>query len=303
MAARVELASRAAEAWPVDAVHISTDALAQRHPHPRDATIRFDEGPHLYYVRDSPTPLPISGTGVVHALFDTLPSSAFIEAMRQETRAAKYAGMSDDDILAQWRATGARSSMDGTRMHAAIETYWNTYDPVTRTGFITRDPVLQCEMALFRQFLEHEFWPRELEPWRTEMIVHDDIQVAGSIDFIARSARTGEFYVFDWKRVREIKCSARGRNGFSPVLPAYKLENVNYVHYSLQLHLYRHMLMQHYGLPHIPVANLYLVVIHPNDASYSLVQCADLSHVVPHVFTKMPEIIARHTAHKNQEHQ
>ena len=292
MAARVALASRVAAAWPTDAVHICTNALALAHPHPRDATIEFDEGPHIYYVDGKP--LPISGTGVVHALFDAQPSSAFIAGMRPETRAAKYPGMSDDDILRAWQSAGAQASLDGTRMHAAIETYWNTYDCVARTGFVTRDPLLVREMALFRQFLEHEFWPRDLEPWRTEMIVHDNTHVAGSIDFVARSARTREFYIFDWKRVREIKHSARGRSGYSPVLPEYKLENVNFVHYSLQLHLYRYLLMRFYDIDPIPVTNLYMVVLHPQDVSYSLVQCADLSHVVPRIFAKMPEILERH---------
>jgi hypothetical protein len=78
MAARIAIEKRDACAWPCDAVHVSTDALATLNAHPRDATIQFDEAAHLYYVHGRAEALPISVTGVVHALFPQRESAFFL---------------------------------------------------------------------------------------------------------------------------------------------------------------------------------------------------------------------------------
>lgn len=308
MAARISVQARDPAAWPSDCIHVGTDALARQNPHPQDAEIRFDEGPHLYYVRGSETPVQISVTGICHSLFPAKSSRDFLQ-MNEQTRQTKYANMSDDDILRQWKRDADAASASGTMMHAAIETFFNTFDRQLRWGFLSRDPRLQIEMSMFRSWMQREFLPRGLVPFRTEMLVFggsdESTTVAGSIDFVAQrlapdGSKTDEFFIFDWKRAKDLKISVQGKFGWSDMLPQFKLENTNFVHYSIQLHVYRYIMMHFFNFPPIPVANLYLVVLHPSQTSYKMVQCADVSHVIPEIFRRMPDVIERYKQQKQK---
>jgi hypothetical protein len=295
MAARIAIEKRDPTAWPCDVVHLSTDALAALHAHERDATIRFDEDAHLYYVHGQSEPLPVSVTGVVHALYPKRDSAFFLGVMNPEKRKTQYGDATDAEVLQIWANKGKDSALRGTRMHAAIEGFMNTFDPVVQWGYLSRDPTLEDEMAKFAAFMRHEFLGKhKLEPWRTEMLVHNDAWLAGSIDMIARSTATGEFYVLDWKRVDPAKFQPSKFMDYSDLVPECKVPHTTLGEYSIQLHVYRHMLMEHYGFPYIPPNNLYLVVIHPSAVSYRMIQCLDLSHAVPKIMAKRDEIIARH---------
>lgn len=291
--ARIAITDRDVALWPRDACYLHTDALARQNRYPIDSEVRFDEGPHKYYIGNSDVPIRLSVTGVVHGLFEKFDSEKKVQEMNPEKKAKEYAGLTDDEIVELWKSRGKEASESGTRMHAAIETFFNTYNLAIRQGFITADPKLSVEMAMFKGWLRDEFDQRCLIPVRTEMIIHGG-GTAGSIDFLAKSYKTGEYYILDWKRIKEVNATCNGHFGYStaPFLSAYNLENVNLVHYSLQLHVYRYMLMKYCGFPDIPVRNLYLVVFHPNNDGYRMVQCRDYSHIVPIIFANMDKIEA-----------
>lgn len=290
MTSRVDVQQRDPSAWPVDVIHCSTDMLAKQNVLECDGHVRFDEGPHLYYVKDSPTPIRMSVTGVVHSLFAPFDAKAVLANMSAEKKMEKYPGQTDADIIKRWDEEGKRAAAAGTRMHAAIEVFFNTYDYFLQTGYLSTDPSLQIEMRLFRAWFTHEFLSRNLVPFRTELIIHGG-GTAGSIDMIAKQVHTGEFFILDWKRASKLEVSAKGNFGYATcaAVKQYNLEDVNFVHYSLQLHIYRYMLMQFCSFPPIPVRNLYLVVLHPNSAGYKMAQCHDYSHVVPKIFEHLQQ--------------
>ena len=83
-----------------------------------------------------------------------------------------------------------------------------------------------------------------------------------SIDMVYRRKSDGKFVIYDWKRSKEIKSD----NPFGSGLPPLEhLPDTNYWHYTMQLNVYKWMLEKYYGLE---VADLYLVILHPDQPSY-----------------------------------
>jgi hypothetical protein len=134
------------------------------------------------------------------------------------------------------------------------------------------DPSIK-ETPEWRYFMK--FWKdfgHDLEPYRSEWEVFTDslepikgerkIKLCGSIDMVFRRKSDGKFVIYDWKRSKEIK----SENPFSTGLaPLDHLPDTNYWHYTLQLNVYKWILETYYGLE---VADLYLVILHPDNPSY-----------------------------------
>jgi hypothetical protein len=279
--------------WPADLLDIDVTALAKKNPNESDSRVEFDHHTHTYRVDGGP-PLPISVSGLYKTLFPKDDSKQMCSKMSKYTRAKNYKGMTDDQILQQWETTRDNAALDGRRMHAAIEIFFNT-------GIVSKDPVLDREMKQFVEWYRTEFEAMQLVAHRTEQRLFSD-KVAGSPDLIARSSKTGEWYIFDWKRSDKIgkSMSVDGKFGYAEEPWAGRLENTNFNHYSLQLHTYRSLLMKEHGYPHIPVENLIIVAIHPNLPAAEALPCANVSSVVDRMLENIDYLIAKHKKRLNK---
>lgn len=86
--------------------------------------------------------------------------------------------------------------------------------------------------------------------------------------------------MFDWKRSKEIKSfnpHSKGKKG----TPLEDYDDCNFIHYSLQLHIYSYLLAKHYG---VHVKSMHLIVFHPNHGNYIKVECKDMSQVAKEIF-------------------
>ena len=93
-------------------------------------------------------------------------------------------------------------------------------------------------------------------------------------------------FQYDWKRCKDIKYDSdwkdRGQN-----LSVKHLPNTNYWHYSLQLNVYRKLLMKNYGLQ---VKELFLVQIHPDNNSFELHEVKILDKEVNDLFEQRTKL-------------
>lgn len=238
--------------------------LANKHPHPRDTYIAFEESTHTYTIThpethqiESTHDRYMSVTTWCHQHFEPFDEDKIIAKMMSSSRweQSKYYGMTVDDIKAQWEANRMEASQAGTRMHADIEAYYNNQPPDNTS----------IEYQYFQQFEEmrQRRFPT-LEPYRTEWIVfHEEWGLAGSIDMLYRDTSTNELWIYDWKRSKEIKKTNPWNSAITPEL--VHLPDSNYWHYALQLNTYRAILESKYGMR---VAGMCLVCLHPNHASY-----------------------------------
>jgi hypothetical protein len=233
--------------------------LSRINHHPRDDRIYFVEETHKYYV-DGSCVGNLSCTGFIHEFFGHFDAKGCIAKMRRN--AAKWAqspyfGMTDEEIIQKWSDNGKAASEAGTAMHLAIEQFLH--------GSAEEIIPEVKETPEWRYFMK--FWAdcgHDLEPYRSEWEVwtSSDIKLCGSIDMVFRRKSDGKFVIYDWKRSKEIKAENQFSNGLAPL---DHLPDCNYWHYTLQLNVYKWILEKYYGLD---VADLYLVILHPDNPSY-----------------------------------
>ena len=242
----------------------SWQKLTFQNAHPRDAHIHFDEPTHKYYVNGT-CKGNISCTGFIHEFFEHFDAKATIAKMKKSSTwsTSKYFGKTDKEIMDEWNANGKQASAAGTAMHLAIEQFLHGSPEE-----INPEVLLSVEWKYFMKF-----WSdcgSDLEPYRSEWEVFTDatdgsgtkIKLCGSIDMVFRRKSDGKFVIYDWKRSKEIKSDNPFKTGLAPL---NHLPDTNYWHYTMQLNIYKWILETYYGLE---VADLYLVILHPEQASY-----------------------------------
>jgi len=263
----------------------SINYLANKNAHERDARIVFHEGPHLYEI-DGTSDGFCSVTTLNHGYFAGFNADAAVDMILRNKKWAsdptyKYYGQSRQTILDGWAENGRQASEAGTKMHLDIEMYYNKM-PVSNTSY---------EYGLFQNFLAD--FP-QLEAFRTEWTVfHEEVRVAGSIDMVFRNTLTGQYEIYDWKRVKEISMNAFRADDVGLVPPLATMPNTNYWHYALQLNIYQYILHQKYGLD---VSNRCLIVLHPDNAykRYMRYELPDLQSTVAELFElRLAEVEAK----------
>lgn len=239
--------------------------LAEKHPHPRDELIAFDEGPHIYTITlfDSDTGDALydsSFTSVTkwnHSHFPHFDADAIIAKMMsgRNWERSKYYGMTADEIKAMWDANRDEAAAAGTKMHYDIECFYNKCPNMNDS----------IEYGWFLDFEKARLDPisgfgKDLKPYRTEwMVFHEELRLSGSIDMIYE-APDGTLQIYDWKRCKQIKKTNRWDSATRKCID--HLPDTNYWHYALQLNTYKAILEQKYGKT---VTDLFLVCLHPDN--------------------------------------
>lgn len=259
----------------------SPTLLAQKHAHPRDSRIQFEEASHVYTIDDGSHEY-ISVTTHIHGEhFEHFDADRIITKMMNSARwsTSKYYGMSREAIKEQWNENGRVSSELGTKLHNCIEDFYNG----VRIDDDRLDGIETEYKGHFLSFHEEYAMANDYEPYRTEWCVFDvEHRLAGSIDMVYRRRRVGcdgdqgdgeELMIFDWKRTKALRRDGYGTGrGCLSELP-----DANFWHYAMQLNVYRWMLQRNYGKR---VVRLALVVLHPNQETYKVVEVPLLDELV-----------------------
>ena len=242
--------------------------------HPRDAMISFDEGPHIYYVKGQTGYTSV--TTFLHRFFEEFDALSVATSMVQRSdfkKAARYAqywkieSTSEEDLVAKimqgWEENGKEQAGLGTLMHEYIELCAN--------GLAT-GPSDEKERQYYHAYAERQA-AVGMVPYRTEWMLWDEeLKITGSIDMIYQH-RSGTFHMVDWKRSKEIK-----KFGFKKgKLCCAHLQDCNFVHYSLQLNLYKYLLEKNYG---IQIADMHIVVFHPSNDSFHEFKVSDHQPII-----------------------
>jgi ATP-dependent exoDNAse (exonuclease V) beta subunit len=246
--------------------------LALKNPHPRDETITFDEGPHVYTIRTVANDGQFkydtgytSTTTFVHSHFPKFNPDIAIRKMRGSRNWKKHEcfGMTPKQIKKLWSDRGTSASTAGTKMHYDIECFYNDEPRLNDS----------VEYSYFQKFEADRLAPggfgEHLKPYRTEWVVYqEDLRLSGSIDMVFE-APDGTLQIYDWKRSKAIKKTNPWSSSMTECIE--HLPDSNYWHYALQLNIYKTILETKYGKK---VTDLFLVCLHPNNAngSYQLIR-------------------------------
>lgn len=284
--------------------------LSTKNPHPRDAHIHFDEGPHKYTIQGingvtAETEFT-SVTTLIHQQFSHFDAKKVIAAMMRNEKKwndpianAKYYGKTAEEIEEMWSAAGRDASEKGTAMHYKIECFYNTPPDDTPDTADTADTTdTPSELQYFKNFHnEHVASPTTatLRPYRTEWTVfHEEARIAGSIDMVyevidptptdptRRLWADTPLAIYDWKRCREITKTNRA-NKFATHPAIEHIPDTNYWHYALQLNLYKYILQTKYDKK---ITDLYIIVLHPEAQNYQRIKLPDLQSEVADLITE-----------------
>jgi ATP-dependent exoDNAse (exonuclease V) beta subunit len=240
--------------------------LSKLNQHERDSRISFQEEGHLYTV-DGVTGDYISTTTIIHTFFEHFDAEKIIYKMmmnKEKWKESKYFGMEPEEIKKQWEDIGNEASHKGTIMHAAIERFYN------------QERIDNCpdeatpEFHHFLKFHQEIVAINSFSPYRTEWLVFDhESKICGSVDMVFQKSGDAEdeIYIYDWKRSKEMKLKSFGGKKGNP--PLDHIMDCNYMHYCLQLNMYRHILETYYQKK---VKDMVLVVMHPIFDSYKTFQ-------------------------------
>lgn len=226
--------------------------------HERDRRLTFIPEPHIYLI--DKCPLTISVSTFVKLFFTPF------EAELWASIKAPSLGMTETAVLEMWRQKGKQAAKLGTELHTEIEGFLAT-KTVT-----SKKPEFNHFLNLFNSKLSH------LTPYRSEWSIFDeDFAITGTTDMVFKKP-DGSFAIYDWKRSKEIKKDNRFSRGLGP---CSHLSDCNFIHYSLQVNIYKRILTDKYG---IHISEMNFVQLHPNQPDYRLFHVPDLSESVDDMF-------------------
>ena len=228
---------------------INPDYLAKKNAHPRDKLVTFEEVGHKYTVDGDDDYMSVTTWN--HKHFEEFNPDAAIKMMkkgRKWNETHPFYGKTNEEIKEIWKSNGIESSKAGTKMHFDIECFYNNINP-------------KNESIEFKYFLNFNGKIKNMEAYRTEMIVWDKtLKLCGSIDMLYEH-EDGRVSIYDWKRCKEIKMEGfRGKSSKTEAIS--HLPDSNFWHYSLQLNTYKYLLEKNYNKV---IKGMYLICLHPNN--------------------------------------
>jgi len=244
---------------------LSGTVLQELHGHPRDGRITFKEEGHTYTI-DGESGHYTSVTTLIHKFFPHFDVDEVISKITQSKRSIYYQ-MSPQDIKDQW----ARATQEGSDLHEQIELYFDEY---ARFGEMVPDRVApSVEFGFFLKYFRDHCLGK-MRPYRSEWYVFDeDIRVCGSIDMLFSDIgddTNRRLFIVDWKRSKEIRTRNVFEKGYGPCI---NFDSCNFIHYSLQLNLYKFILEAKYDKV---IVGMMLVILHPNNETYKLFPVPDM---------------------------
>jgi hypothetical protein len=249
--------------------------LANKNKHERDDLIEFEEASHKYTILCDKNSQYTSVTTFIHDQFEKFDADLIIGRMMDSPHwcKSKYYGKRSFEIKALWDKNRDSASSSGTRMHYMIECFYNNIP-------LEEEDLSSIEYKYFKSFHDNN---KHLVAFRTEWTVFDfELKLAGSIDMVFYNKNTQSYYIYDWKRCREIK-KANSYNKYStnPILS--DIPDTNYWHYTLQLNIYKYLLEKNYN---IKIAGCVLVCIHPENKNntYKLYTAPFLDDTIAKMF-------------------
>jgi hypothetical protein len=195
---------------------------------------------------------------------------------------AKREGVPVEEILKRWKINNLISQIKGTNLHKYMEdSLANKYfhyssDEIKKIfGYDVLNPfqsdssIWDKVVNMMDEFLES--LKGRLIPIRSELVVGDpEYDIAGMIDQLFWNEKTQQLEIWDWKTNKDIKLENKYQKmqGF---LNNY--DDCNFIHYSLQLNIYKHILQKMTGLT---IGACRIVWFNENNDKFQVITCKDM---------------------------
>lgn len=207
--------------------------------------VKMDEKEHRYFDVNRLEYLSVSKvTELVKTFFDKDMISA---------RTAESRGVSQEEVLAEWKETNDDSISHGNDIHKAIEMY-------QKTSMISEEnrkyeSMIKSICATYNEY--HKVF-------QEEVLYNKKYRIAGTADKILQVTSSGKSYIdiedYKTNKSKGIEYFSKYRNKM--LFPVDHYEDCNFIHYALQLSLYAYMIEEMLGKK---VRMLHIVYIPPDN--------------------------------------
>ena len=202
---------------------------------------------------------------------------------------AKKHGLSQEEVLAEWDKKGKVSALSGTAIHSYLENlkrgkvFGVDFSNADKEG-LGEEVRERFELIKPKADAFHQDTLGRLFPIQLEYTVGLEDFIAGNIDFLCWNEAAQEIQIWDYKNVKEISKTNNFRQYCN--YPFSGMPDCNYVHYSIQLNVYKAILQRVLG---VRVGAIYLVhfdYTKPDD-SFEIHPCLDLVDIVNEELDKL----------------
>lgn len=199
-----------------------------------------------------------SGTTFISSLFEEFNEDEAIANMHNKKE-------SDEEIKEKWAAIREEASVNGTAMHLTLE-----YDSLG-----IEHETESKEWKLFEQYSKAILHGR-LRAYRPEWRIYDEeLMLCGTVDILyeewpkrnisCRDPKKTYLVLGDYKRSKEIKEFNPYQSGIPECEAVAHVGDCNYMHYMIQLSLYKYILEKNYN---VIILRMFIIVLHPNQSNY-----------------------------------
>ena len=191
--------------------------------HPKGITIEFFEDTHKYTSMINGKEISyISGTNFIHRFFKQFDADGSI-AQRCATRD----GVSVAEIKARWAKAGREASSLGTKIHECCEDVFLSREKFRNSPSNDKEKRMITNAINMAKRIYNGCDILGVE----KIVFSPSLKIAGTIDLLARSTKTGEYLIIDHKTNKSID-TVDNWNSFA-LSPISHLHDINYTHYSL----------------------------------------------------------------------
>tara|TARA_B100000131_G_scaffold170392_2_gene164558 strand:+ start:418 stop:1191 length:774 start_codon:yes stop_codon:yes gene_type:complete len=248
--------------------------------------LKFDPENHRYTLEQSPIEFT-SATTLLHKFFAPFDSEKIASNLVENH--PKYQGRLIEDVLDDWK----KSAEDGTSIHNAMEmgiikhNEGNEFaDAIFTTGGLDRDCTRKLKHGL--RWLKNQFAKKDHLTLYPELMVYsEEMAIAGTMDLLVYNKEKEHYTIVDWKTNKAIRQQAfKEAKGMQP--ETAHLDDCNFIHYTLQLSLYRYILETYYGLK---INNQ--AIVHLTTTGAVVYECEYLSDVITAICKRRIEDVKR----------
>lgn len=195
-----------------------------------DEKIKLDKETHSYSLINKMDITFTSVTTYIDYFFEKFDAEKV--AKKLVAKYPKYENRTVESLLEEWD----KSAKYGTIVHDEIENWIkNNVEPN------------EVKSINGKKWLHAYQTKSDIEVMSEVIIYSEELQIAGTVDILAKDNKTGEFVIIDWKTSKKInKVSYKHKTGIHDV--SKNIMDCNFSHYSLQLSLYRYILEEYYNL-------------------------------------------------------
>jgi len=191
---------------------------------PKGNKITFESSWHAYWVNGEKY---VSATTLLKDFFPKFDREGI-----SERYAAKH-GLTQQEVLAKWDAKGKAARDFGNLVHDYVDRKFRGLKIPTALDEKQTKYFKSIEDCI--SILEDKY-----EILETEKIIFSTThKISGTVDLVMRCKSKGDIVIADWKTCEEISMYNQWQKGLQHL---DHLTDCNYVHYALQLNLYKRML-------------------------------------------------------------